>query len=113
MKLKSIKEFLDCRRSIIRIEIGRFLLNQSSEKIADDIFNRLWIESDVMLNKEINKLKELLTDDVSDWEIIDQVTELVTDKVTIKSIICPDEDIIPVDEIADYIKQDIEEKLPA
>lgn len=112
MKLKSIKNFLDCRESIIRVEISRCLLNQSNEGITDVIFNRLWTETDAALNKEINKLAGLLTDDLSDWDIICQLVELVADEVTIKDIIYTDSYIIPVDEIVSYIKQDIEEKLP-
>lgn len=111
MKIKSIKNFLGCKESIIRIEISRYLLNQTSGKMSDGTFSRLWLESDVLLNKEINKLAGILTDDVSEYETINQVAELVSDEVLIKSIIYPDDDNIPVDAIIDYIKQDIEEKL--
>ncbi len=109
MKIKSIKDFLDCRESIIRIEVCRFLLNQSSEKIADAIFDRQWIESDIMLNKEINKLKDMLTDDLSDYETCSQLIKIIADKAAIKNIVYPDENTIPVNEISDYIKQDIYE----
>lgn len=112
MKLKSIKGFLDCKESIIRIEVSRYLLNQASGKMTDEIFNQLWIESDIMLNKEINKLTNMLTDDVSDYDTIYQVIELIADKVAIKGVIYTDDNIIPVDEVVSYIKQDIEEKLP-
>lgn len=111
MKLKSIKNFLDCKESIIRIEINRYLLNQASDKMPDEIFNRLWLESDVLLNKEIKRLGSMLTDDKSEWDTLNQTGELVADKVLIKSIIYPDSNNIPVDAIVDYIKQDIEEKL--
>ncbi len=113
MKIKSIKNFLDCKESIIRVEIVRYLLNQESGKMADDVFSKLWIETDIALSKEINKLKDMLTDDLSDYETLNQLTELITDKVTIKDIIQPDDDLIPVDEISAYIKQDIYERLPA
>lgn len=111
MKLKYIKNFLNCKESIIRIEISRYLLNQASSEMPDGIFNRLWNESDVLLNKEINKLSKMLTDELSDWDIISQIIELIADKVKINSLIYPDNNIIPVDEIVSYIKQDIEDKL--
>lgn len=111
MKIKSIKNFLDCKESIIRIEISRYLLNQSSDKMSDEIFNRLWLESDVLLSKEINKLTNMLTDEVSDWDTINQIIELIADRIKINSLIYPDSNIIPVDEIVSYIKQDIEEKI--
>nr|DAU58942.1 MAG TPA: hypothetical protein [Caudoviricetes sp.] len=109
MKIKYIKNFLNCKENIIQIEISRYLLNRTSGKIPDEIFNRLWLESDVMLNKEINKLTNMLSDDVSDYETLDQLIKLVADEVTIKDIACPD-DMIPVDEIVAYIKQDIVKK---
>lgn len=111
MKLKSIKNFIDCKESIIRIEISRYLLNQSSDKTPDEIFNRLWLEADVLLNKEIKQLGSMLSDDKSEWDTLNQAGELVADKVLIKSIIYPDDDSISVDDIVSYIKQDIEEKL--
>lgn len=111
MKIKSIKNFLDCKESIIRIEISRYLLSQSSDKMSDEIFNRLWLESDVLLSKEINKLTNMLTDEVSDWDTINQIVELIADRIKINSLIYPDSNIIPVDEIVPYIKQDIEEKI--
>lgn len=111
MKIKSIKNFLDCKESIIRIEISRYLLSQSSDKMSDEIFSRLWLESDVLLNKEINKLTSMLTDEVSDWDTINQIIELIADRIKINSLIYPDSNIIPVDEIVSYIKQDIEEKI--
>lgn len=111
MKLKSIKNFIDCKESIIRIEISRYLLNQSSDKMPDEIFNRLWLESDVLLNKEIKRLGSMLSDDKSEWDTLNQAGELVADKVLIKNIIYPDDDNISVDDIVSYIKQDIEEKL--
>lgn len=112
MKLKTIKNFIDCKENIIHIEISRYLLNQESSKMTDDVSNRLWIESDIMLSKEINKLASMLSDDVSDYETISYIIELVANEALIKDIICTDNDIIPVDEIVAYIKQDIEEKLP-
>ena len=111
MKLKSIKNFLDCKESIIRIEISRYLQNQTSGKMPDEIFNRLWIETDVMLNKEIDKLAGMLTDDISDYVIISQLVKLVADEVAIRDIIYPDSNNIPVDSIISHIKQDIKEKL--
>lgn len=111
MKIKSIKNFLDCKESIIRVEISRYLLSQSSDKMSDEIFNRLWLESDVLLSKEINKLTNMLTDEVSDWDTINQIIELIADRIKINSLIYPDSNIMPVDEIVSYIKQDIEEKI--
>lgn len=111
MKLKSIKDFLDCRESIIRIEISRCLLNQSSAEMSDEKFNRLWLESDVLLNKEIKRLGGMLSDDKGEWDTLNQAGELVADEVLIKNIIYPDEDNISVDDVVSYIKQDIEEKL--
>lgn len=111
MKLKSIKKFLNCKESIIRIEIGRYLLNQASGEMPDGIFDRLWLDSDILLNKEIKQLGSMLTDDKSEWDTLNQAAELVADKVLVKSIIYPDGDNIPVDAITDYIKQDIKEKL--
>lgn len=110
IELKSIENFLDCKESIIRIEINRCLLNQSNEGIADVIFNRLWIETDILLNKEINKLVDMLVDDKCDYDVHNQIAEFVADEATIKDIIRSDVDIIPVDEIVSYIKQDIIEK---
>lgn len=112
MKIQSIKNFLNCKESIIRIEVSRYLLNQASDKMSDEIFNRLWLESDTLLNKEISKLTDMLSDDVSDWDTISQIIELIADKTKVNSLIYPDNNIIPVDEIMSYIKQDIEEKLP-
>lgn len=112
MKLKTIKGFLSCKESIIRIEISRYLLNQASSELSDGIFDRLWMETDVLLSEEINKLTGMLTDDVSDWETINQIGGLIADRTKINSLIYPDNNIIPVDEIVAYIKQDIEEKLP-
>lgn len=111
MDLKSIKNFLVCKESIIRIEISRYLLNQESGKMPDGIFNRLWLESEVLLNKEIKQLGGMLSDDKSEWDTLNQAGELVADKVAIRDIIYPDGDNIPVDDIVSYIKQDIEEKL--
>lgn len=110
MKLKSIRNFLDCRESIIQIEVSRCLLNQSSGEMSDDRFDRLWNETDVLLNKEIKRLGSMLSDDKGDWETLCQAGELVADKALIKSIIHSD-DNISVDDIACYIKQDIDEKL--
>lgn len=112
MKIQSIKNFLNCKESIIRIEVSRYLLNQASDKMSDEIFNRLWLESDTLLNKEISKLTDMLSDDVSDWDTISQIIGLIADKTKVNSLIYPDNNIIPVDEIMSYIKQDIEEKLP-
>ena len=112
MGLKSIKGFLDCKESIIRIEISRYLLNQASDKMSEDISNRLWIETDILLDKEIKRLGSMLTDDKSGWDTRGQIAELVADEVLIKDIIYTDDNIIPVDEIAAYIEQDVVEKLP-
>lgn len=112
MKLKSIKKFLDCKESIIRMEIIRYLLNRAGAKLPDEIFNRSWVESDILLGKEIKKLANLLTDDVSDYEIIAQVIEQIADRETVNTMVCTSDDIAPVDGIINYIKQDIEEKLP-
>ncbi len=102
MKLKSIKSFLNCKESIIRVEVVRYMLNQERGKMSDVIFCRLWIESDIMLNKEINKLKDMLTDDLSDYETCSQLTKIIADKAAIKNIVYPDENALPVNEIADY-----------
>ena len=111
MKIKSIKNFLDFKESIIRIEISRYLLNRASSEMPCGIFHRLWIETDILLDKEFDKLTNMLTDDVSDWDNISQITELIADRIKVNSLIYPDNNIIPVDEIVSYIEQDIERKL--
>lgn len=111
MKLKSIKKFLDCKESITRIEIIRYLLNQASGKMSEKISNRLWIEVDILLSKEIKQLGSMLSDDKSEYDTLSQVGGLVADEVAIKDIIWIDNDIISVGDIVSYIKQDVEEKL--
>lgn len=111
MKLKSIKKFLDCKESIIRIEISRYLLSQVSGRMPEGISDRLWIETDILLSKEIKRLGRMLSDDKSEYDTLSQARELVADDITIKDIISTDNGIIPVDGIISYIKQDVVEKL--
>lgn len=108
MKLELVKDFIDCRNAIIRLEISRYLLNQAEDLLASSTFDTLWVETDALLVREVNRLANMFTIDKSTHADLNQLAELIADRAAIKDI---NVDMIPVDEIVNYIEQDIEEKL--
>lgn len=111
IELQSIKNFLKCKESIIRIEISRYLLKKASGGMSKVIFNRLWLETDVLLSEEVDKLRDMFTDNLRDWEVTDQILRLIADRIKINSLIYPNNNIVPVEAIVNYVEQDLEEKL--
>ena len=103
MTVKQINDLTDCKKAIIQIEIDRWLLSQEDSKMTTCIFNRLWLDLDTLLKRQINKVIMLFDDEQDSYRI----TDWLVDYDLVKSIIYPDNELIDAGAVTCHIRQDV------
>lgn len=101
------------RERIIQAEIARWRLNQRAERMPDQAFNQLWLDSDAQLKGAIDQLVKLAGEPLNQG-LIDQIIDEVNDQAAIKMVTWYEslgEEPIDSEAISMYIEMDLRDRL--